>query len=460
MMTALMAPVLMGAVVYATNLNNLSKERMELQHQLDSAVLAVSAAQYAGEKKTSELETLALKTMATNGFVLGEVAPKVKIKKDNIRVEASVEVPLMMGGVVGRKSSTVRSVAEANMHHAEPVEIALVLDTTVSMRLGGRMGALREGANALISAVEASETDSEIALVPFAKYVNVSKAKPGEEAEKPGEWVDVPEGFTTKRMPRRATVDNAECHERMLEGLLANRNDYGDRSVCEAEAAPAEPEVVSEWQGCVGSRGSAADMEDTDFPPFPGLLSVVPREVTGMDEDLEARCPSPITPLTKKYEKLRASVSALEAKGGTYLPNGVNWGRRVLSPGKPYNQSKGKYHQIMVIMSDGMNTGDLRTSKGPRAVDAPMPYIARVPDIFTSSQTANADTRLACSHAKAEGIEVYTIAFNIEDAETVQLLADCATSPTHAFTADSNSELVDTFRKLDTRLESKVRLVR
>ena len=460
MITALTAPVLLCSVVYASNLSTLSKERLELQHQLDAAALAVSAAQYGGEKDKTALEGLALKTLVDNGFEVSELAPEVKIEKDHVRIEASVEVPLMMGGVVGRESSTVASMAEANMHYAEPVEIALVLDTTVSMRLGGRMSALREGANALIDAVEESDTDSHIALVPFSKYINVSKGKPGEKAKPPGDWVDVPDGYKTKRMPRRATANDAECHERMLEGLLANRNDYGDRSVCEAETVPVVAEVESEWQGCVGSRGGAADMEDTDFPAFPGLLNIKPREVSGLDEDLEVRCPSPITPLTDEYDKLRKGVTALEAVGGTYLPNGVNWGRRVLSPGKPFDESKGKYHQIMVIMSDGMNTGDLRTSRGPRTVDEPVPYIARVPDIFTSSPTANADTLMACQLAKDEGIEIYTIAFDIDDTATVQLLADCASEPTHAFTAESNDELVETFRKLDTRLESRVRLVR
>ena len=60
------------------------------------------------------------------------------------------------------------------------------------------------------------------------------------------------------------------------------------------------------------------------------------------------------------------------------------------------------------------------------------------------------DSRLAttCTNAKADGVQVYTIAFQISDQNTVNMMRNCASKAAMAFDARSNSDLVDAFKRI------------
>ena len=60
-----------------------------------------------------------------------------------------------------------------------------------------------------------------------------------------------------------------------------------------------------------------------------------------------------------------------------------------------------------------------------------------------------------CTNAKATGLIVYTIGFNLSNNQSVRnLMTRCATDPEHAFLASTGDELRQVFRDIATRIAS------
>ena len=84
-----------------------------------------------------------------------------------------------------------------------------------------------------------------------------------------------------------------------------------------------------------------------------------------------------------------------------------------------------------MLMSDGANTVSPHNNNG---------YHNR-----SNVNQANGYTLDICTEAKNAGIEVYTIAFDINDTATKDMLEDCATGPSYYYDASNASELQAAF---------------
>jgi hypothetical protein len=60
----------------------------------------------------------------------------------------------------------------------------------------------------------------------------------------------------------------------------------------------------------------------------------------------------------------------------------------------------------------------------------------------------NQRTALACQNVKAAGITIYTIAFDINDADTINMMNACATEPSMAFQSNNEAELLAAFNAI------------
>lgn len=140
---------------------------------------------------------------------------------------------------------------------------------------------------------------------------------------------------------------------------------------------------------------------------------------------------------------------------------GTVWGWRLLSKGAPFNTARteeenedGEHVRILIIMTDGQNTYGSRGQWFMNTQPEAYGYGAEERlgrGIDSSWEIANKmDSRLAttCSNAKADGVQVYTIAFKITDLNTVRMMLNCATTQSMAFDAKSNSDLVDAFERI------------
>jgi hypothetical protein len=118
----------------------------------------------------------------------------------SIRGSAEVNVPTTFMSLAGIISFDVRVTSEIKLAR-ESVEVAQVLDVTNSMA-GSKIDALKSSANGLIDkafAGEGSRDTINVALVPFADYVNVGMENRNEP------WISVPPGHLddTRSLSRR-----------------------------------------------------------------------------------------------------------------------------------------------------------------------------------------------------------------------------------------------------------------
>ncbi len=187
------------------------------------------------------------------------------------------------------------------------------------------------------------------------------------------------------------------------------------------------------WMGCVGSRDYPADLLDGDYDAKP---------VPGVSGNL---CPDPILPMTEDEDAVLAAIDDMNANGLTYIPAGLAWAWRVLTPQAPYSEglSSKEINDIggtkaLVVLTDGENT---------RAPTYPK---------HDSTNTALANDLMIrmCDAIKAEDIVIYTVAFDITDPTIRALLEQCGTTPGHYFAPTDGEELSDAFLNIATSLRS------
>jgi hypothetical protein len=176
---------------------------------------------------------------------------------------------------------------------------------------------------------------------------------------------------------------------------------------------------------------------------------------------------NPIIPLTHVQSTLTTALSAMPAYGGTNLHEGVMWGWRTLSPEPPYTEgrpySDPQNRKIIVLMTDGANDIiGLPNMNG--SFYSPYGYAAAGRLGTTSSNKAdlvakmNEKTLQACANAKANGIQIYTVAFYVTDAAALSILNQCATSPAMALVANSDQALTNAFDEIGNHI-SRLRLI-
>ena len=190
---------------------------------------------------------------------------------------------------------------------------------------------------------------------------------------------------------------------------------------------PQAGQSTASWNGCVGSRAGRLDarVDVAANAPVPAT--------TGLPE-----CPTAITPLTKNLNTAKTAISGLDAKGWTYLPSGLSWGHRTLDSRAPFTQaaSDKKTDKIMIVMTDGENT---RSKSG---------------QFHNGQSQQNADRKAAeiCRNIKDDNITVYTIAYEVNDTRTENLLRNCASQAGNYFDASSAQELREAFDVIATSL--------
>ncbi|WP_248304745.1 pilus assembly protein TadG-related protein [Breoghania sp. L-A4] len=180
-----------------------------------------------------------------------------------------------------------------------------------------------------------------------------------------------------------------------------------------------------------------------------------------------------VTPLTTSKDTVDAAIDAMVADGYTNIHQGVMWGWRAISPQAPFTEGRAMndpanpgHRRIMIVMTDGANTYEWN-DRNPNI--SKYNAYGYVPENRTGIDYNNngdvtdvMDTRTgeACANAKADGeIEVYTIAFQISDTVTRNMLRDCATTPEMAYQSDSDAELLVAFQNIAKEI-SKLRLAR
>jgi len=332
---AVASTALLIAVGAATDVSLLSSEKSKLQDWADSTALAAAVSaktaeidfQEFSEKflDSSPFPDATVETSWTNGnLTVGltetkELAFMGAFGHDTKELYAEAEVPLSVAPLQEREGSTGNN-----------YNIALVLDTTSSMRSSRRIDDLKTAATNFLTGLEnQASADTQVSLVPFSNYVRIPVSYENES------WIEVP------------TQSTEPPHRYSHAG----------------------------WEGCMNSRRD--DLHKT--PDFDG------RRLQGFWEG--ARCGEEYTnelvPLTNDWANLKDNLNGWIVDNPTFIPSGLIWGWRTLSPNAPFTEAAANPNaeNVMIVMTDGSNTinigGELEHSNGIYHIGSDVPYVER-----------------------------------------------------------------------------------
>jgi Flp pilus assembly protein TadG len=177
----------------------------------------------------------------------------------------------------------------------------------------------------------------------------------------------------------------------------------------------------------------------------------------------------PLIRLTDDYAQLRTAVGNMNASGNTNVPLGTMWGWHTLSPNAPFRDGRAysaeRLQKIIIIMTDGENVMSDTSSPSDGAYSG-LGYIWQNRLGITSGSTsarrtamdnrfdhATASTEDMCGNMKSAGIEVYTVAVQV-DASAQTLLRRCATDADHYFPVDSAAGIGAAFDRIAGAIEN------
>lgn len=405
-----------------------------LQQDLDATLLFV------GKQKILEGESYDAQSAAQayidnlrrEKHAQGSIAVSVAEPEPNtLQATAVASVPTRLMNVFGFATMDIEVQSHASVGQ-QPVEIALVLDNTLSMA-GAKIDALKTAATDLVDTVfdgPNADQNVKISVVPFSEYVNVGMGNRNVS------WMSVPPDTTTTQnicsTYQQPTLVDGSCHDVSGTYLVDGIPTPYTTQQCDYTYGPPTTQcndvtTQTKWYGCAGSRAYPLNTLDQDYStPVPGVMNV--------------SCPTEVTPLTNQADTVKAAISAMSTTGNTYIPSGLMWGLASLSKDAPYDQGQDvingqQVRKIMVLMTDGFNT-----------LSPTVPHDGS--HFGSDTAQANTYTQELCSNIKAKKVTIYTVAFDVADANIKSILQTCASSPGNYFDASDASELQNAFEKI------------
>lgn len=347
----------------------------------------------------------------------------IKREGDLVTISASNKIPTYFTGIFGSSGMDIGATSQA-LYSNRSLDIALVLDTTFSMN-GAKLSNLKLAANNLVDTFGDFENDSvRASVIPFAQYVNVGTSR------RNANWLDVPADQEITYL-KRDVISRTNCRTVPNTGSRDGVPVGGNRQACDVVRGPEYPASwTATWRGCVGSR-LAPNHERVDFGGnrIPGLLNS------------QASCGTEIRPLTTNMNQVKQTINAMNADGNTYIPAGLAWGWRALDNREPLTEAASgtasDTDKVMVIMTDGKN---FKSKDGI------------LHNLNDGGNDADRTTSRLCERIKNDDIKVFTIAYEVNDAPTRNLLRNCATSNDSYFNATSAAELNAAFETIGNSL--------
>lgn len=150
-----------------------------------------------------------------------------------------------------------------------------------------------------------------------------------------------------------------------------------------------------------------------------------------------------VAPLTDNYDALRTQLDKMKPYAWTHIALGAEFGYHLLSPNEPFTEgapySDDKTEKFMVILTDGEQTE---------------------PAFGASSRTVTQGEKnleAICKNAKASGITVMTVAFDLQDKDTRDRLRNCASNPDKDFMiAEGGGDIATAFEEIRQQITAQV----
>lgn len=488
-------PVILSAGL-AVDYGRMTSERSYLQQLADGASLTIASSREKDEKKLLKMATDYLEANTSPADFAKLTISKLDTKeKGDVKLWLESSIPTYFMGLANVDKVDVGVFARALRNIGGGAEVSLVLDNTDSMNQDNKISDLKKAAGDLVDKLfEDKEANVRVALVPYGEQINVGLAN------RNASWLSVPDDYyksenittttttpahwqqSTKKTSQCKTWKEAGSQQVEKDGVMVT--DTWPRSCSEyyyenvGEPVWIEEKIETKtttkvtqytWKGCIGSRYDTADRklllnESKPQIPYPGFLSVPSRQY----------CLTEILPLTKNQATVKSAITAMiTSRSGytpqTYVPGGLMWGINTLSPAEPFSEGVAydprniKPRKALVLMTDGLNTRRVNIT-GKANTD----YLtsSSFTGDYTSATAAqrintNTETTTLCNYAKTLNIEIFTVAFKVDDGTAKTMLQGCASNTVgtldHYFDATDTAKLLAAFADIADRLQ-QVRL--
>ncbi|RUU80297.1 TadE/TadG family type IV pilus assembly protein [Mesorhizobium sp. M7A.F.Ca.MR.362.00.0.0] len=453
----LSASVLALAAGFSVNVSQLYNARSSLQSVVDAAVTSTARDLTTGATNEADADTSVQAFLDANsqaGILQADQIVLDRLIVDRtaktVQADAHVDVALYFPifGTGDMKRVTASTTA---LYSDKTVEVAMMLDVTKSMVKRGKVdkiGDLKAAAkNAVLTMLQKQDPQNpriRVAIVPYASGVNAGKLAENIYAEKQG----------SSELP--PVAGSPLLVAKTGKNLLPSFSDY--ISIVGA-AMPRPDNCATERKDKNGNADMSADGPDTVRTDRNGKKYYA---LVNRDDHLGGgmnRCPgAEVIPLTADSDALLESIEDFQSDGYTAGAIAIQWTYYMLSPqwrtairnaglGKGASDADPKkIAKVAILMTDGQfNTafagaGDRYNSQG---------NLAR----------GNAET--LCENMKNDGIEIFTIGFDLDDKDmsaterdqAKAVLKDCSSKDTsaakrHFFDVSTGAELDDAFQEI------------
>ena len=367
----------------------------QLQAALDASALAAAAANLPNSGRIAVAEQMFARNIQGTSLAEASVAHTFKIKNGAVDAMASFDMPTALMHLAGLNNMSVDAATEVVIPEKQKAEIALVLDYSGSMK------EVLGGQVKYIAMKNAAKK-----LVKDLVDANPKNIKFGLVPFSGHVWVTLPKSAV--RGQTGSGTWTGCTQDRLYPYNLS-------------DDAPNPADDTTKWGQPIAKLHSGWDCA----PYVPNNLVVAP--------------------LSNDFAAVNAQLDAMQPYWWTHISLGAEFGFRVLSPNAPFGQgasySDKKTKKFMVLLTDGSQT---EPAFGPG---------------IRNAVQGEANLAEVCGNAKAKGITVITIAYNIDDADTVSRLRGCTTDPAKDFfQIGSDNNVAGAFEEIKKQIASAVRI--
>jgi len=363
--------------------------------QLQQNAIALFMANFSNHPEAQHVQVTATYSQGTSGFT--------------VTVDSTATVSASFLGVIGYSQIPVSTSGTVSWNNAK-LRVALVLDNTGSMSQSGKITALKTASHNLLTQLKnAAQADGDVyvSIIPFVKDVNAGASNYS------ATWIDWTDWDAA----------NGTC----------SKSSYTTQSSCTANKGNWTPKNHNTWNGCITDRDQNYDTLNTS----PTVGAKFPAEQY-------SACPTQVMGLSYDWTALNNKIDAMTANGSTNQAIGLAWGWQSLTNAPftvPATDPNYQYKQIIVLLTDGLNTQDRWYGNG-----------------YSVSTQVDARQQITCNNINAAGITLYTVHVNTGGDPTSTLLQNCAGSPgkypdsSKFFLLTSSNEIVTTFETIGTSI--------
>jgi Flp pilus assembly protein TadG len=424
-----------GTVGFAVDYSHANSVKAAMQAALDSTALMLA-------KDAATVSTAQLQTNATNYFNalftkpeatnVSVTATYTTTGGSKVVVNGTANVPTAFLGIIGYNNIPVTG-SSTTAWGSTRLRVALALDNTGSMADDGKMTALKSATKALLTQLKsAAGTDGDVyvSIIPFNHDVNVGSTNYAANWIDWSDWED----------------DNG--HDSSTTTCTTTKTGKSGKSSKKCTTSTSwVPDNHNTWNGCITDRDQNYDQLVT--APNPADVNLAASVASTLfPADQYDSCPLPMMGLSYNWTAMNSLVDQMTPNGNTNQPIGLVWAWQSLVGGGPLTapakDSNYKYTDVIILMSDGLNTEN-RWSSSQTQIDKRM---------FDNNNSGSG----TCANIKNAGVTLYTVQVNTGGDPLSTIMQSCAGGPdkfsdtTKFFQVTTSSSLGTVFNSIGTNL--------